>query len=175
MAPCSKSHPAALAWARMASVALPDGSRLNASYEWFGDWWTARLDASEGVAEGHWLHSVVRDLLPLPPKTVSPPWLLDAVQWLAQRDTPLGRRVMCRCCGYLTLAEYGGYEICDVGNWEDDPTTSFEPGESPGGPGPNHISLSEGRRNFAHDGICCPWLKDKVTVRDPLPGERRDR
>jgi len=124
------------------------------------------------VAEGHWLHSVVGDLVALPRTTVSPPWLLDAVQRLAEWDTPLGRRVMCRCCGYLTLAEYGRYGICEVCGWEDDPTTIFEPGESSGGPGPNHISLSEGRRNFADGGNCCPWLKGEVPVRDPVPAER---
>ena len=158
----------------MASVELPDGRLLNARYEWPGDCWTAwraRLDGSARVAEGHWLHSVVRDLLPLPRKTISPPWLRDAVQRLAERDSPLGRRVMCRCCGYLTLTEYGGYQGCAVCVWEDDPTTIWEPGE-PGGPGPNHISLSEGRLNFAHEGICCPWLKGRMTVRDPLPAER---
>lgn len=79
---------------------------------------------------------------------------------------------MCRCCGYLTLPRYGGYDICDVCDWEDDPTTIFEAHESFGGPGPNHISLSEARRNFVGDGICCPWLKGQVTVRDPLPEER---
>ena len=79
---------------------------------------------------------------------------------------------MCRCCGYLTLTKYGGYEICGVCHWEDDPTTIFEPDESRGGPGPNGISLSEGRRNFANEGICCPSHKGKVMVRDPLPEER---
>ena len=156
----------------MASVELPDGGRLNASYEWPRDWWTLRLDGSERVAEGRWLHSVARDLLPLPPKTVSPPWLLDAVQRLAERDTPLGRRVMCRCCGYLTLAKYGANENCGVCSSGDGPTTIFKPDESAGGPGPNGICLSEGRRNFASEGICCPWLKGRVTVRDALPEER---
>ena len=156
----------------MESVELPDGSRLSASYEWSRDSWMAWLDGSDRLVEHRWLHAAVRDLFPFPPKTVSPPWLLDAIQRLAGRDTPLGRRVMCRCCGYLTLPRYGFYDICAVCNWEDDPTTIFEPGESPGGPGPNHISLSEGRRNFAREGVCCPSPSAQARVRDPLPAER---
>ena len=156
----------------MESVELPDGGRLNASYEWSRDSWTAWLDGSDRVAENRSLYVAVRELFSLPPKTVSPPWMLDAVQRLAGRDTPLGRRVMCRCCGFLTLSRYGGYDICEVCYWEDDPTTIFEPGESPGGPGPNHISLSEGRRNFAVHG--CSWTSPtaKAKMRDPMAAER---
>ncbi len=168
----SKQHSPGANVGGMPSVELPDGGRLSASYEWSDDWWTARLEGSGRVAGGHWLHAVVRDLLPFPRGTVSPRWVLDAVQRLAERDTPLGRRVMCRCCGYLTLTRYGNYQGCAVCLWEDDPTTIFEPGESPGGPGPNHISLTEGRRNFAHEGISLPWLKGRMPVRDPLPAER---
>ena len=156
----------------MESVDLPDGGRLNASYEWSTDSWTVWLDGSDRVVESRWLNAAVRDLLSLPSRTLCPPWLPDALQWLAGRDTPLGRRVMCRCCGYLTLSRYGSYEICAVCNWEDDPTTIFEPGESRGGPGPNHISLSEGRRNFALEGVCCPSPTVQARVRDPLPAER---
>jgi hypothetical protein len=79
---------------------------------------------------------------------------------------------MCRCCGYLTLSRYGFYDICAVCYWEDDPTTIFEAGESPGGPGPNHISLSEGRRNFALEGVSWASPAAKARVRDPLPAER---
>lgn len=75
----------------MASAELEDGGRLSAGYDWNGDWWTARIDGSEGVAEGHALHSVVRELLRLPHRTVSPPWLLEAVQRVAKRETALGR------------------------------------------------------------------------------------
>ncbi len=65
-----------------------------------------------------------------------------------------------------------GYSGGSWRNWEDDPTTIFEPGESPGGPGPNHISLSEGRHNFVDEGICGPGLQGKVRLRDHLPAER---
>ena len=73
-------------------------------------------------------------------------WVLDARRIWRLRDLPV-----CR--------------------WEDDPTTIFEPGER-GGPGPNHLSLTEGRRNFAEQGISKPRLKDRVTVRASLSAER---
>jgi hypothetical protein len=155
----------------MESVELPDGGRLNAKYEWSRDSWTAWLGGSERVVENRWLHAATRDLLSLPPESVSPPWLLDAVQRLAGWNTPLGRRVMCRCCGYLTLPRYGCHDICPVCYWEDDPTTIFERGELPVG-GPNQISLGEARRNFALEGVCCPSPAARIRVRDPLPAER---
>ena len=71
------------------------------------------------------------------------------------------------------MPRYGRYDICPVCRWEDDPTTIFEPDERPGGPGPNYISLSEGRHNFVKEGISKPWLRDRrISVRDPLPEER---
>jgi hypothetical protein len=154
----------------VALVELADGRRVSAVYDFDRDWWTARQEGTERVAEGHWLHRVVANSLEIPRGTRSPDEILNAVQRLAHRDTFLGPRVQCRCCGFWTLADYGGYELCPVCDWEDDPTTIFEPGEGP--TGPNHLSLTEGRRNFAAQGISKPRLKGKVSVRDPLPAER---
>ena len=98
--------------------------------------------------------------------------MIDAADRLPEQDTPAGVRVMCRCCGFLTLPRYGYYEVCPVCHWEDDPTTILVPDERPGGPGPNHVSLTEGRHNFAQEGISRPRLKGRVTVRDPLLEER---
>jgi hypothetical protein len=154
----------------VALVELPDGRRVSAVYVFERDWWVARVEGVDRVAEGHWLHQVVANVLGIPRGTRSPDEVLKAVQQLAHRDTPNGRRVQCRCCGFLTLAEYGFYEICPVCDWEDDPTTIFTPGER-GGPGPNHLSLTEGRRNFAEQGISKPRLKGRVSLRAPLPAE----
>ncbi|WP_198674015.1 CPCC family cysteine-rich protein [Chitinophaga alhagiae] len=33
----------------------------------------------------------------------------------------------CPCCGYITLSERGGYEICPICFWEDDPHQFSEP------------------------------------------------
>jgi hypothetical protein len=148
---------------------LPDGSRVTASYDWSLDRWT--ITSGDRTSEGRTLYGVLRDLLDVRSGTVSPDWLIDAVKRLALVETPFGTRVQCRCCGYLTLESYGHYEICSVCNWEDDPTTIFEPDEAPGGPGPNHISLSEGRENFDQYGISKPSLASRVRVRDPFPEE----
>jgi hypothetical protein len=155
----------------MAVERLPDGRRVVGFYDFERDWWVARIDGSDRTAEGHWIHAVLGDLLDVPRGVVSPDWLIATANRLAQRETSLGTRMMCRCCGYLTLQRYGYYDICPVCRWEDDPTTIFEPGER-GGPGPNYVSLTEGRRNFATEGISNPDLKERVTVREPLPEER---
>jgi hypothetical protein len=34
-------------------------------------------------------------------------------------------RYTCQCCGYKTLDEIGGYDICPYCNWEDDGTTDI--------------------------------------------------
>jgi hypothetical protein len=148
----------------MRTVELPNGDRLHGSYDWSSDCWTVRSDGTSGAAREHWLHAAVRELLRIPRGTVSPQWLLDAVERLARHDTPVGPRIMCRCCGYLTLTEYGGYEICPVCGWEDDPTTIFESGVA----GPNHMSLAEARRQFARHGRAGPG----PALRPPRPEER---
>lgn len=55
----------------------------------------------------------------------------------------------CRCCGYLTLRERGGYEICPVCFWEDDGSEQPDRASAP-----NHMTLAEGRNNFARIGAC---------------------
>lgn len=74
----------------------------------------------------------------------------------------------CPCCGYLTLGERGGFEICDVCFWEDDGQDSHDADDVRGGPnGP--LSLTEARANFTRIGACCE--KDLPHVRPPLPSE----
>ena len=53
----------------------------------------------------------------------------------------------CPCCGYPTLAERGGYEICEICNWEDDGQDDPHADEVWGGPNGDY-SLSEARANF---------------------------
>lgn len=50
----------------------------------------------------------------------------------------------CPGCGFPTLSERGGYEICDVCNWEDDNQDDKEADEIWGGPN-YHLSLTENR------------------------------
>jgi hypothetical protein len=58
-----------------------------------------------------------------------------------------GIRYPCPCCGYLTLSERGGYDICELCNWEDDGQDDPHADEVWGGPNGAH-SLTEARANF---------------------------
>ncbi|MGZ5243079.1 MAG: CPCC family cysteine-rich protein [Bacteroidia bacterium] len=49
----------------------------------------------------------------------------------------------CPGCGYPTLSERGGYEICSVCNWEDDGQDESQANEIWGGP--NQLTLTENR------------------------------
>lgn len=48
----------------------------------------------------------------------------------------------CPCCGNRSFSERGGYEICPVCLWEDDPLQSEDPSYSGGA---NKYSLIEAR------------------------------
>lgn len=56
----------------------------------------------------------------------------------------------CACCGCLVLRELGGYEVCPVCWWEDDPTQGKDP-DCRGGA--NTLSLHEARRCFLEHGV----------------------
>ncbi|NQT39389.1 MAG: hypothetical protein HQ581_17965 [Planctomycetes bacterium] len=58
-----------------------------------------------------------------------------------------GVRYTCPCCGYLTLDERGGYDICELCNWEDDGQDDPHADEIYGGPN-GRYSLAEARENF---------------------------
>lgn len=60
----------------------------------------------------------------------------------------LAARVRCPCCGYPTLAERAGFEICELCDWEDDGQPEGDAGAARGGPNGDY-SLAEARRNFA--------------------------
>ena len=51
----------------------------------------------------------------------------------------------CPCCGEKTLEEQGGYEICDVCDWEDDPGQSKFPDDDLGA---NGVSLNQYRSEW---------------------------
>ena len=81
-------------------------------------------------------------------------------EYLAHRLAPIGYKreiiegdvevlEICRCCEFRTLAERGGYDICPICFWEDD--GSHDPDTVSG---PNHMTLREGRENFARLGAC---------------------
>ncbi|MFF2290997.1 CPCC family cysteine-rich protein [Peribacillus butanolivorans] len=57
------------------------------------------------------------------------------------------QREKCPCCGFPTLDERGGYDICELCNWEDDGQDDPYSDEVWGGPNGDY-SLTEARRNF---------------------------
>ena len=86
----------------------------------------------------------------------------------AARDTQLGGRYACPCCGYLTLGEppSGTYEICEVCFWEDD-GVQFRNPQYEGGA--NKVSLNDARKNFLAHGVS--EIRFKSDVRSPRPEE----
>ncbi|WP_317442668.1 CPCC family cysteine-rich protein [Streptomyces collinus] len=78
----------------------------------------------------------------------------------------------CPCCGFITLAERGAFEICNVCFWEDDGQDEHDASKVHGGP--NHdLSLRQARQNFETIGACNEYRAQ--FVRDPLPEEHPDR
>lgn len=74
----------------------------------------------------------------------------------------------CPCCGYLTLPERGGYDICPVCWWEDDGQDTHDADVIRGGPN-QHLSLTEARANYAKLGAISATALGHV--RQPLPSD----
>ncbi|GAA4561508.1 CPCC family cysteine-rich protein [Planotetraspora kaengkrachanensis] len=74
----------------------------------------------------------------------------------------------CPCCGFLTLSERGGYEICPVCFWEDDGQDDHDADQVRGGPN-YELSFTQGWRNFTEFGAS--RKKDRGHVRAPRPEE----
>jgi len=83
-------------------------------------------------------------------------------------STPEYKRVACPCCGYLTLSERGGFEICPVCWWEDDGQGDLDAEVVRGGPN-GDLSLAEARANFRSVGASDPRFVR--SVRSALPNE----
>lgn len=61
------------------------------------------------------------------------------------------KKFTCPCCGYRTLDQEGGYDICPTCFWEDDPFQFLDP-DSDGGA--NKVSLRQAQKNFVLFGAC---------------------
>jgi hypothetical protein len=70
-------------------------------------------------------------------------------------------RERCPCCGFRTLRERGGYEICKVCFWEDDGQDEADADELRGGPN-GDLSLSQARANYGAVGASDPRFVDRV-------------
>ena len=77
----------------------------------------------------------------------------------------------CPCCGFATLGEVAGYEICHICFWEDDGQDDPEVEENWGGP--NHVSLVQARRNFLEFGAA--ESKDLKHCRKPEVSDEQVR
>ncbi|WP_139892631.1 CPCC family cysteine-rich protein [Bacillus sp. D386] len=77
----------------------------------------------------------------------------------------------CSCCGYKTLDESpGGYDICKICYWEDDPVQNEDPDFEGGA---NVLSLRQAQRNFKIYGASEEMYKDCV-VEASLGGYEKD-
>jgi hypothetical protein len=77
----------------------------------------------------------------------------------------------CPCCGYLTLPQRGGYDVCPVCRWEDDGQDEHDaslPSESRGGPN-RGLTLLQARENFRILGASSE--QRAIHAREPLPHE----
>jgi hypothetical protein len=79
-----------------------------------------------------------------------------------------GISYLCPCCGYLTLPERGGYDICPVCFWEDDGQDEHDADTVRGGPN-SHLSLNRARKNYFGIGACEERFLENV--RPPRPEE----
>jgi hypothetical protein len=84
---------------------------------------------------------------------------------ILQRYIPLPRllkismSVACPCCGFDSLNERGGFEICSICWWEDDDQDNDDADTIRGGPN-YHLSLTRARINFLLTGISDPERED---------------
>ena len=76
----------------------------------------------------------------------------------------------CPCCGFKTLSERGGFDICQVCYWEDDGQDDHDADVVRGGPNYT-LSLTKARENFREFGAC--EKKHMKHVRPPTPEERK--
>ena len=74
--------------------------------------------------------------------------------------------IACLCCGFLTIDERGGYEICPVCGWEDDPVQARDASYRGGA---NDCSLNEAKVNYTEFGAASRQMVKQV--RPPLPDE----
>jgi hypothetical protein len=79
-----------------------------------------------------------------------------------------GVKYPCPCCGFKTLLDRGGDDICPVCNWEDDGQDGHDADRVRGGPN-GTLSLTQARQNFREFGAC--ELRFVSSVRPPSPDE----
>jgi Cysteine-rich CPCC len=86
----------------------------------------------------------------------------EAAASLVSARKLIGDAYACPCCDSLSFSEAGGYEICDICGWEDDPVQEANPMMAGGA---NKLSLELARQNYELHG----WSEPKPKPRF-LPG-----
>jgi hypothetical protein len=74
----------------------------------------------------------------------------------------------CPCCGYKTLTNPGGFEICEVCFWEDDGQGNEDADIVRGGPN-GELSLTKARENYRQFAACDEAHREHVRL--PRPDE----
>lgn len=94
---------------------------------------------------------------------------IDTLNGRVYAEPQEGVKYRCPCCGYKTLDERGGFDICSVCFWEDDGQDDADAGlRHPFSP--NHVSLAQARENYRRIGAC--EERCLKFVRPPLPEEQ---
>ena len=76
----------------------------------------------------------------------------------------------CACCGFNTIGEKGGYEICSICYWEDDPVQEADPWF---GGGANKPSLCQAQLNYQQYGAMEKRFTSNVVP--PKPSDLMNR
>ena len=97
-------------------------------------------------------------------------WYIDQQRHNSVRLPAEGGPYNCPCCGYRTLDERGGSDICPVCFWEDDGQDDQDAEVVRGGPN-GSLSLAQARENYRRFGACEESMLENV--RPPLPEELR--
>ena len=95
-------------------------------------------------------------------------WYVDRASHHSVSLPPNEGPYHCPCCGYKTLGERGGYEICPVCFWEDDGQDDHDADMVRGGPN-GALSLTQARANYKAFGASSERCKQ--FVRPPNPDE----
>ncbi len=112
----------------------------------------------------------------MPEDIPSPEQLARRAAWFEEYTTRLDAQppdlpLRCPCCGFKTLGERGGFEICQVCFWEDDGQDDHDADAVRGGPN-GSLSLAEARANYRRFGACD--ARSVGSVRPPRPEEFPD-
>jgi hypothetical protein len=86
----------------------------------------------------------------------------EAAASLVSARKLIGDAYACPCCDSLSFSEAGGYEICDICGWEDDPVQEANPMMAGGA---NKLSLIQAKDFFKLHG----WSEPKTKLPN-LPG-----